>query len=729
MTSRHRVAFLLLLLLLGLTLRSARAGDSEPAALDIQSLSGEPLDWNLTNGVITAPDVLVKYGDTVMTARRAVIYTNTGDIYADGNVRIQREDMTWIGESGHYNYQTGQIDAWEFRAGQSPMFVEGRDLYGDSDTHTYTATNAYVTADDYAKPLFRIHARRIRIVPGHYFQAWDAILYAGGVPLFYFPYYRRDLGKNADHFNVEPGYRSSFGPFLLNRYDWFYNDNLDGSIHADYRERRGPGVGPDFNFHLGQTDEGVFKYYYTHDQDPGADQVPINLPENRQRAYFSYQASPLTNFYVKSQVNYWSDPLVTHDFFESDYTKDIQPQTFVEFNQVTQNWSLDALAQPRVNDFFETVDRLPDLRLSGFRQQIGDTPLYYESDSSAGWYDHTFSDTNFTQQPFSAGRFDTFHQITLPETFFDWLTVTPRAGGRFTYYTSASGPGAMTTSEDRAVFNTGGEVSTKLSQTWPGFESQLFDMNGARHIIEPSIDYVYVPRPNVLPSRLPQFDYQLTNGLYLLPIDFPDYNAIDSINDQNVIRWGVRNRLQTKRNGQIDDVVDWGLFTDWNLRPDNGESTFSDVFSDLGLRPRTWLRLDSSLRYNIQTSEFDLAQHQITLQPNNTWSWTVGHLFVRSGPVFGQGEDLITSTFYYRMSENWGTRISHSFDATSGTMQQQYYSIYRDLRSWTAALTLRVNDNVGESPDYTVALTFSLKAKPRYTLGEDTVSPPSLLGY
>jgi len=254
-------------------------------------------------------------------------------------------------------------------------------------------------------------------------------------------------------------------------------------------------------------------------------------------------------------------------------------------------------------------------------------------------------------------------------------------------------------------------------------------MDGARHILEPSIDYVYVPSPSVLPSRLPQFDYQLTNGLYLLPIDYPDYNAIDSIDSQNVIRWGLNNRIQTKRNGQVDDVVNWALYTDWRLRPDNGMSTFSDVFSDLTFRPRKWLRLDSTLRYNIQTTEFDLAQHTITLQPNNTWSWSVGHFFLRGGPVFGQDEDLITSTFYYKLNENWGARISHAFDTTSGTMQQQYYSIYRDLRSWTAALSFRVLESVGQSPDYGVALTFSLKAKPRYGLGQDTVAPSTLLGY
>ena len=68
--------------------------------------------------------------------------------------------------------------------------------------------------------------------------------------------------------------------------------------------------------------------------------------------------------------------------------------------------------------------------------------------------------------------------------------------------------------------------------------------------------------------QLPQFDRDL-HSLRLRPIDFPDYNSIDTIDSRNVLRLGVRNRLQTKRLGEVDDVLNWELFTDW--RPPIGE--------------------------------------------------------------------------------------------------------------------------------------------------------------
>ena len=67
------------------------------------------------------------------------------------------------------------------------------------------------------------------------------------------------------------------------------------------------------------------------------------------------------------------------------------------------------------------------------------------------------------------------------------------------------------------MFNTGAEFSFKASQLWPGVQSEFFQVDGLRHIIEPSLNYVYVPRPNYAGTNdLPQFDYELPS-LRLLP--------------------------------------------------------------------------------------------------------------------------------------------------------------------------------------------------------------------
>jgi LPS-assembly protein len=716
---------------------AAQAQSDEP----IEIISGIS-EMDLKSQVVSnANGVELKWYGAVLSADHAWVNTTNGDSVAEGKVRIQRDNQVFVGERIQYNFKTKQMVAEQFRTGRAPVFAAGRGLHGDTTNQTYSATNAFVTSDDFSQPILRLRAHHIKIIPGKRIEATHAVLYVGDVPVFYFPYYSRNLGERANNFNFIPGYRTSYGEFLLTSYTWFLNPELDGKLHLDYRSARGLGYGPDANFHLGRWGEGSFKYYYTYDNDPASGTNGLDAPveSSRQRVYFSYQANPATNLNVKSLVRYQSDIGVVKNFFEGEYRQDPQPDTFVEVNKFWQNFSLDVLVHPRVNDFYETVERLPDVRLSGFRQQLWSTPVYYQSESSVGYYERLFAETNGAPIPspnFAATRADTYHQLLLPETFFGWLNFTPRAGARFTYYSETTGPGATNFSaseEGRAVFNTGAEVSFKASRLWPELESKAFGLDGLRHIIEPSVNYVFVPRPNVQPNELPQFDYVLSS-FGLLPIEFPEFNAIDSVDSAETFRLGLRNKLQTKRGGKVVDYLDWEVFTDWRLRPHTNQETFSDLYSDLVWRPWSWLTVQSQTRFGINEDALNMSLVNLTFQPNNTWSWTVGHFYLRndfnsSDPTaLGPGNDLITSSMFWRVNENWGFRATHHYDVQGHRLQEQYYTIYRDLRFWTVALTAGVRDSEGGPRDVTVAFTFSLKAFPQFPLGHDTVRPYSLLG-
>jgi len=278
------------------------------------------------------------------------------------------------------------------------------------------------------------------------------------------------------------------------------------------------------------------------------------------------------------------------------------------------------------------------------------------------------------------------------------------------------------------VFNTGAEVTWKASRVYRQAESELLDVNGLRHIIEPSLNYVFVPDPNVRPRQLPQFDSQLPTSR-LLPIEFPDYNSIDSIDSQQVVRFGLRNKLQTKRDGHVENLVNWALYGDWRLSRHQGQSEFSDVYSDLDFNPRTWITFNSETRYSIGEGRFREANHTVTVQPGEDWSVSLSHRYRVDTPELGLGNDLIIGTLYYRLNENWGFRISEHFEARDGTLEYQYYTIYRDFRSWTGGLTFRVRDSRGTGPnDYSVAFGISSKAFPRFGVGDDAVKPSRLVG-
>lgn len=678
--------------------------------------------------------VVVRGRGVEIVANQVALSQEVGLIIADGQVRIQSEGQYFVGDHVEYNYKTGQVRAENFRAGVAPFYTGGLTLNGNFETHNYSAGDTFFTTDDLKEPAFRVRAKEFRVIDGSRVEAKDATVVMGDKGTIPVPYYKRELRKHDTFWRFTPGYRSYFGPFLLSGYYFPVTTNILAGAKVDLYTKRGLGVGPDISWDFPRAGKGNFQYYYINDNEPRTDPLDRPIREDRHRISFSHQATLRTNLTAKVVVREQSDPYIVRDFFETEYRNNTQPRSFLELSQLWSNWSMNLMAQPQLNEFYETVERLPDVKLSGLRQQIGETPLFYESESSLAYLRFQPGSDLFDPQAelktdYSAMRGDSFHQILWPQNYFGWLNFTPRVGGRLTQYGETEGFGTTFDDRTRFIFNTGAEISTKASRLWAGAENKFFDVDGLRHIVEPSVNYVFVPEPNYRPNELPQFDREIPS-LRLLPIDFPDYNAIDSIDTQNVLRFGLRNKLQTKRDGEIQDLVHWALYTDWRLDPREDQSTFSDIYSDLDLRPRSWLGVSSEIRYDAEEGYFNASYNALTISPNDTWSWRGGHRYFRGGPEFGPDSDNNTffSSLYYKFNENWGTRITHHFEARDGTLEEQYYTIYRDFRNWTGGLTFRLRDQRTRSDDFTVAFTFQLKAFPRYRLGDDQNEHSFLLG-
>jgi lipopolysaccharide assembly outer membrane protein LptD (OstA) len=674
----------------------------------------------------------------------------TGNVNVEGDVTILDRGHIWRGTNFIYNFKTGQVRAGAFKTVQEPFSVAGRNLTGRTN-ESYTSTNAIISTDDFARPAYTIHARRIVITPGEQIQAYHAWLYLGSYPVFYWPYLSHSLKANHNNFEFTPGDRGIYGPYLLSAYNWYGYSNIDGTIHLDLRERRGVAGGPDLLFHMGNWGEAAMRYYYADDLDPSADGITAPfVKRQRQRAAFVYDVTPWTNATIKAVANYQSDPLIIRDFYEGEYNANVQPRTFVEGTQLGNNYVADVMAEPRLVDFFETVERLPDIRLEGLRQQVGASPFYYENESSVGYYTRAFSDTNLVMPPplplfwigpapfgpystpsYSAARLDTLHQLTLPETFFGWLNVNPRLAGRLTYYSDVTGPNIHTNQQVRAAMETGVDVNFKIWREYDGAESSLLDINGLRHFIQPEFDYGYAPAPTRSASQIPQFDYQAPS-LRLLPMEFPEYNSVDALGSQNVLRLVLNNRFQTKRKEGTEDVFDWSIYTDWNLSRGPGTNApFENLYNDVAFRPRSWLTFSSSTRYDLENPQWREALQRVTIQPSTVWSLSLGYYYLMNNdPEFQTyanenipGHSLIDLSFYYRLNENWGFHMYDLYEAQDGVFQQQVYTIYRDLRSWTAALNFMLTQGPGQPDDFTVALTFSLKAFPRLSGRSESQQP------
>ena len=100
-------------------------------------------------------------------------------------------------------------------------------------------------------------------------------------------------------------------------------------------------------------------------------------------------------------------------------------------------------------------------------------------------------------------------------------------------------------------------------------------------------------------------------------------------------------------------------------------------FQTLDFRPRSWLNVSSEVRADVEHGSLTYANHALSIAPNDVWSLSLGHLYVREDPIYGlnSGTSLIRSSLYYKFNENWACRLTHHYEIETSTMQEQYYSI------------------------------------------------------
>ena len=698
------------------------AQDPPTSPWKLEALNGDgDIKYDLKSGEMRATKgvrVTYKAGspdETVLTSNSAVLNQKSGLINATGNVFLRRDGVVWASERIEYNFRTKIIKAAQFSSSNLKFFIKGENMSGNRTNGVYRAENTVFTSDNYSDPDFYIKAKKIEVAPGEYALFRGATIYAGKVPIFCLPYYKRNLQKNPWNIHVSPGFNSEWGGFLKNSIRWPGDGAFGGEFNLDYRTERGLGLGPSIEYENPQWGKGLLNVYRAYDDDPLTDSRGIALGRERDLLQWSHRLKH-DDLTVTGVLNYESDEYMRRDFFQDQYQRNIQPSSYFEASKNWSNYNLSVLMQARVNEFYETIQRTPDIKLSGTRHQLGNSQFYYDTESSFGYFERRYDYTS-NHNAYGLFRADTLHQVYLPKTYGGWLNVTPRLATRFTHYGKSNGIGTTKNSSERYMTHAGLEISTKLSKMMPKFDSKLLGItNGARHIVKPSINYAFIPKPNLVPNEIDQFDYEITSPR-LLPIELPEYNAIDNIDTKNVVRMSLRNRLQTKRNDSVIDVVDWDIYTDWRLNPEPNQNTFADAFSDTYLRPRDWLTLNSNLRYDVDNSIWRTYTHGIEVHPkSHRWSLNAGQFYYLAQPSTSREArtDVYYSGLGFNLNENWSFITRQYYDSKDGRLSRHNYMFERDMRSWTFFVDLsfrKANDRRGDGTS--ISFNYSLKASPR----------------
>lgn len=722
-----------------------------------QSLKGQPIEITSTggteynNGIATARDnVAIHVGDTDIYGDYGTYNAETHEVRIEGNVRIYRGVELYVGESGTYNTETQKITASKLRSLENPYFLAGDQITrtsgeenGTGETLTLVQKGTFTTHDAF-DPDFRLRATTVRVYENDRIVFRNVVFYIGKVPVFYFPYLYQSL-DDAFSFIISPAYTSSWGASLLSRVSFPLTKRIKAVTRLDYRIRRGLAAGVQLETTYGKNNSSWAKLntYFVEDQNPTINRTSIPrgaIPTGRYRVSFANGTNfghDVTGFVNVTKL---SDRYFLEDFFQNEFRVTPEPDNVVSLNKWSPNYSLTAFTRFQLNNFFEATERLPDISLDLKRQPLFGSAIFYEGEASLANLRRNFPEGAFAQD-YQALRLDTFHQLSYPNTYFGWLSVVPRIGFRASYYSesrdtsndffeaspnpfipiftrpipTAANPLPEGGELVRTVVNAGVEASFKISRTWENAQSRRIGLDGLRHIMQPFLNFSYVAGDNTDPARILQFDRYIPST-QLPPIDFPQFTSIDSIDNWSILRLGLRQRLQTRRDDATINWMEMQTFFDVNLDNPYDRRDFSNLHHRFGFSPVPWMGFGVGAQFPVFGNGYTEVNTDIRLQPLPNVSLFMSHRFLNENPLtasFGNSS-LYTYGGYWRVNDNWGVGAFQRYEASTGFLEEQRYSVHRDLTSWVASLTGIIRNN-GHIKEYGLLLTFTLKALPKFS--------------
>ncbi len=215
-------------------------------------------------------------------------------------------------------------------------------------------------------------------------------------------------------------------------------EDIKGRFRLDYFGRRGAAVGfePVIDYGPDKDSQARLKTFYIQDQNPDINQTNVprqNVPTGRYRLSLEDRTNFSDDIYGIANITKLSDQYLMQDFYQSEFRIDPVPDNVIAVAKTDPFYTLTAIERFQANDFFTTTERSPEVVLDIKRHALFGGPIFYEGETG-------FANLRL-QSPEGSGfenygtdRFDTFHQLTFPNTYFGWLSIVPRVGYRGTYY-------------------------------------------------------------------------------------------------------------------------------------------------------------------------------------------------------------------------------------------------------------------------------------------------------
>lgn len=651
-------------------------------------LNGDTIEYSMNGNKVTAQgNVVIFYKDVTLTCDYLEFSRDTSIAHAKGNVRLLKGGESEIsGEEMTFNFATMNGDFAPATIFANPYYGKGEQV-SKIDANHISMKNGYITTCDHDQPHYFIRSRKIDIYPKDKLVARKVCMKVGGVPVLYLPKMTQDLTGKKPLVTFTPGYDKQWGMFLLTSMRYELNDNLKGTLHLDAREKKDIASGVDLTYKTPHTGSGSIRTYYMNERNITSKHFFQERPSptiERERFKAEWRHKWDIDQKTSTILQYYklSDSTLLKEYFEREFDKDGSPDTFFLFTRNFRNGAINFRTDKRVNRFEGAVERLPELRYDLSSQKLWETGLYFRNTST--YSNLTSKQASPTEVRLETMRLDMDSELAYPMKA-GIIELRPFVGGEHTYYSKTKDPDEYNTL--RGIFRTGASLSTKFYKVFDAEVGEWgLDIHRLRHIITPSVSYLYDHGPTFSSAQLNSFD------------------SIDSKALSHSINFSLENKLQTKRNNNVVELLRALIGTDFALKENPSKGGFNIINTDIDFRPLDRITFYFDSTYDTREEFLTTANFDLYINEGQRWSASIGKRWDRAV------DDQVTTQFTYKINQKWTLGTYNRFDVRSALHKEQEFTLRRDLHEWT----MDINFNETRTKGSEIWIVFTLKAFPDF---------------
>ncbi len=725
-----------------------------PEGLDVKA---DELSFTQNDNILVGKgNVRIVHEDILILTDEIQLDTTTLDISSTGNTQFQRGEFIWIGDRVSGNLNTNTFELGQYQIKSNPWFGVGSNIHIGQEQEV-NGENIKLSTCEYLhkdNAHWRMEAKKISYYPDGKFKAYNVVHKIGGSPIFYSPVIAGKTNQTSGNFHFSTGYKSDFGAILTIARDWEIKNNINTQFGSTYHSKRGTAF---FNTTNISTQHGLtdILLYGMHDNDPLFDSRVAGEKFNgrfksttdRYRIKLQHQTSFKNNLKFMVDADYLSDYDFLLEFKKREFYKNAQPVSFLELGYYGNNAEISVNYRPRINDFESTVERLPEVRLDLPRQQVMKSNLYYKGESSIAKLKMNWREYDLLRvggltelKDYETERFDSLNLLYFPFKL-NFINIVPRLGARFTYYSDSSKTGVTQNQLDRNFqiddpkattndpfnatnydnnggqksrfsYELGMEASTKIASEWRQNKRYENQPELRRHIVQPFINYTFIPRTNIDKDNLFFFD------------------EIDRIEKTNFVRIGARHNFQKKSNDRISNISRMENFFDVYFSPEDNANKPGDFGTVIEVFKSDSLSLWSKFLLDANRGDVNIINVGSSMRRKNGSKLDFSYLYRQSFTSrysYSMGSELtqiqtpafMPTSFFTNhslhvnctlpLTQKSSLRVQYYFDLDREAIARQTYELTRDLHCWVGSIGIEQNEN-----DFAVYLLFYLKDFPKF---------------